>query len=193
MKLSRFAAVFAACFVAGGASASIVTDLIGDKDGLGLGLTDGDGFRYTDVGSGDGDGTDVWRLSDYTYSHTYSLAGLGALTSASLEIAAGGIGFSAVASVLVNGTLVGTLTDGDDVGPAYNYYFVDMIDLASVLGSLDGADSVTIDVVLSGDGWALDYSELTVTGTSAAVPLPASLALMLGGLGALGVARRRAA
>ena len=54
----------------------------------------------------------------------------------------------------------------------------------------DTADTITIDVVLDGDGWALDYSELTVTG----IPLPAPFLLLGGALLGLGfVGRKRVA
>lgn len=191
MKRKILGAGLCLALSAGAASAGTLTDIIGDKDGLGLGLSSGDGFDYTAVGSGDGDGTDVWiQFGTRSFTHTYSLAGLGALTSAALEIAAGGAGLDRAPELFLDGTLIGSLTDGDGVGPDYNYYFVDTFDLTPYLALLDGSDQVTISVV-SGDGWALDYSELTLSDGLAAVPLPAALPLMALGLAGLGFVGRR--
>lgn len=191
MNLKLYAAGLFFSVSAATASAATVVDLIGDKDGLGLGLVNGDGFNYADVGAGDGDGTDVWRFGTQSFTHTYSLAGLGPITSASIELGHGGDGFNEPGRLLIDGVDVGLLTDGDNVGPDYNYYFVDTFDLLPYIGLLDGSDTVTVSLVAPGDGWALDYSELVLSDDAAPIPLPASLPLLAMGVLGFGIALRR--
>lgn len=176
----------------GTASAATVVDLFGDKDGLGVGVTSGDSFDWSSVGPGDGDGTDQWVYGSQSYTHTFDLSALGgAITSASLSIFTGGQGLNGLSSVYINGDLIGQLTDGDDAGPGYNYAWLDTFDLTPYVSSLiTGIVNVEI-VPLSGsnDGWALGYSELTVT---SAVPVPAAVWLFGSGiLGLIGFSKRK--
>ncbi len=175
----------------GTVSAATVVDLVGDKDGLGIGVTSGSSFEYSTVGPGDGDGTDEWVYNTQSYTHTFDLSTLGGpITSASLSIFTGGQGFNGLTSVYMNGELIGQLTDGDNVGGDYNVAWLDTFDLtayASILAS--GTVSIEIVPVGSGDGWALDYSELTVT---SAVPVPAAVWLFGSGIfGLIGFSRRK--
>lgn len=186
MKISISTMIVAILVLSSLAQGSTVVDLIGDKDGFGLGVLDGQGFDWTTVGLGDGDGTDVWRHGDFSWNHTYDLLSLGGpVASASLAIFHGGDGFGSLSEVFVNGTSVGFLTDLDDVGPAYNYAALDVLDLTPYVGLLAGADTINVQVASSDDGWVLDYSELTVS----SIPEPATMALL--GLGGLLLRRRK--
>lgn len=177
------AAVSLAAF-AGTASATV--SQIGDADGFGIGATNGTSFNWAAVGAGDGNGTDAWQFGTQSYTHNYAMP-VGA-TFASLEVFTGGQGLNGLTSVFLNDTLIGTLTDGDNAGPGYNYAWKDTFNLTPYLGLLTGHDTVKFQTVEGGDGWVLDYSKLTVS----AVPEPSSYAMLALGLGGLAaVARRR--
>ena len=173
------------------AAAATLVSLVGDKDGLGLGLASGDGFDFDLVGPVDVQGTDDFSFGNFSFVHDYALAGV--ITSASLEIFSGGLGRNALSSVFFNGTLIGNLTDGDDVGPLYNYAFKDVFDLTPYAALLTGHDSVEIrpaSPLL--DGGAVDYSQLSVTiGPAAAVAEPSGPALVGLALAALVASTRR--
>lgn len=55
--------------------------------------------------------------------------------------------------MLIDGQLLGTLTDGDDVGPMYNYAWRNTFDLSSFLALLDGSNTLTFQTISGGDGW----------------------------------------
>ena len=178
----------------GVANATTVVDLYGDQDGFGIGLSHGDGANYTSiVNEADDDGfTDTWVYSTQSWSHVYDLSSLGTLTTATLEIFTLGQGLQGLTSLYVDDQLVGTLTDGDDVGPAYNYAFIDSFDLLAFSSYLDGADTLRIETLSSGDGWALDYSMLTLSDDVSSVPVPAAVWLFGSGLiGLLGYGKRK--
>ena len=188
MKLNCVSLIIAAMAASLSSGAFAVESQIGDQDGFGIGVLDGEGFGWGAVGPADGNGTDVWQYGSQSYVFSYSLP-VGA-QFASLEVFTGGQGLGGLTSVFINSQLVGTLTDGDDVGPSYNYAWKNTFDLTPYVGLLTGSDTLSFQTVESGDGWVLDYAKLTVT----AVPEPTSYAMVLAGLAAVGVfARRRKA
>ena len=120
MRIFGIAAVAALGALAMPAVTATVSEQVGHVDGLGLGLSGRDGFLWTDVASSGGEsGTDVWRYGGTSIGLTYALDG--PVTGASLEVGAGGLGYLGAASLYVGGVKVGDFTDGDDVGPDYNY------------------------------------------------------------------------
>ena len=183
-------------FLVSAANSAMIVDLIGDKDGFGIGAESGSSFDWTAIGSGDGDGTDVWMYGDYSYTHTYDISELSEpISYATLEIFTGGQGWYGESSIHVDSTLVGTLSDGDtdDGGSGENIAWLDTFDLTPYASLIDGAETITIDTVLSGDGWSLDYSEFTLSDDGTApVPEPSTILLMgVGLLGLVGFNRKR--
>ena len=186
------AAIAAALLAAAGVTNAVtVVGTLGDKDGFGIGVTSGAGFDFEAIGAGDGDGTDVWRDGNLSFTLSYALPT--ASTAASLELFSGGWGLAAPASLYLNGTLVGHLTVGDDVGPLYNYAFKDTFNLTSFAALLTGHDVFEIRLAAGDDdSGVLDYAQLSVTGDVASpVPEPETTLLLAVGLMSLVAARRR--
>jgi len=178
--------------VIGGAAATASADevsILGDKDGLGIGVLDGAAFDFSLVGPPDGNGTDEWRYGSQSWLQTYDPTGA---TAASLAIFTGGQGWFGASTLLLDGQAVGFLTDGDgyDGGDEANRGRFDVFDLTPYLSLLTGSTIFTVQTVNGGDGWALDYSELTLR--TRAVPEPATMVLLgAGTLGLLAARRRR--
>jgi len=193
MKTKSVRAAIAATLLAaaGVTNAVTVVSTLGDKDGFGIGVANGSGFDFEALGAGDGDGTDVWHDGKLSFALNYALPGQ--ITAASLELFSGGFGLEGPARLYLNGTLVGTLTVGDGVGPLYNYAFKDIFDLTSFAPLLTGQDAFEIRLVAGDDdSGALDYAQLTLTSdVVTAVPEPATNALLAVGLLSLLLVRQR--
>lgn len=161
--------------------AATVTSLVGDQDGFNQGLLPDQGFNYVTIAAqpGEAANSDTWIYGSQSWTHTYDISSLGALTSASITIYAGGLGYGASAQLYLGAQLIGTLSDGDDVGPAYNYTKLDTFDLLPYAALLTGSNTFTIQTIGS-DGWTLDYSRLDFTSRTSSVPDSAATVMLLG-------------
>ncbi len=172
-----------------------ITDLHGDKDGFGFNVAPGDGFDalpiiFGDI-DGDGDGTDFWMFGTYSHAFSIDFSSFTQVTSVTLEVFSGGQGQYGLSEVYLDGFFLGTLTDGDGVGPLYNYAWLDTFDITPFITQVTNNPvlSILTQVGHDGrrDGWVVDYTELTVTGEQTPVPEPATLVLF--GTGLLGIFR----
>ena len=183
-----------------------ITSLVGDKDGFGLSgapavPADGTLWRdglggvfftdYRDAGDlANAPFTDIWFAgSDISYTLNYSLSGLTPVAAQlSLQIAgiADPVGNPSRGpwNVFANGTLLGQIPQNSS---ANAFQEIKIYNFNMPVALLTGADSILlrINVPDAGDGYSINYSELTI----AAVPEPSVVALA--GLGALAVAARR--
>ncbi|MFT4151126.1 MAG: VPLPA-CTERM sorting domain-containing protein [Paracoccaceae bacterium] len=177
------------------ASAATVTSTVGDKDCFGTNdACVEDGATWLPGGWGslvqtgsDPSFTDVITNTASTVSWVHSFAA-GAYTAASLVLRTAGIAdIAGPYGIYVDGILVGEMPlDG------YGHILVETFSF-SFDPSLASDGSLTISFTPSwSDSWAIDYSEVTLSTGSAAVPVPAAGLLLAGaiGLGAA-VSRRR--
>ncbi|MFV0513110.1 MAG: hypothetical protein ACK5MY_05690 [Jhaorihella sp.] len=194
--MNRLVKTLSAAVVAAGmgtAASAAVLDLIGDKDCFGAGgaCTEGatlpGGWGAVTQGGGDPAFTDIHTSSGGTTSWTHSF-GAGTYTGGMLSIRTAGIAdIAGPYDVLVDGVSVGMMPfDG------FGHILVETFTFAVGAALLaDGMATVSFDSV-SGDSWAIDYSELTAD--MAAIPVPASLPLLGGALfGLIAFGRRRKA
>jgi len=184
------------------ANSGLITDLIGDKDCFGLGGSCADGDHYRDDLGGDyftdnrsaGEvlGVDQWAgsstLGGPSFTFGLDLAGATAL-SASLEIFTAGIDLGSGATLSFNSTSIGTYVEPSGLENMAKTLF-----FAIPIGLLSNPDSLSFSLSSGSDGFIIDYLELTVvTDSGAAVPAPATLALLGLGLAGLGWSRRKKA
>src|SRR5580765_3248819 len=88
--------------MASSAGAVTLVNLVGDKDGFGIGVLPNQGFDFNLVtGPAEAGGTDIWMTGSHSWTHNYSLIGLGPITSASLEIMTGGQGWQGLSTLYV--------------------------------------------------------------------------------------------
>ena len=189
MRITSLALIFV-MFAPVYANAGLIEVQIGDQDGFGLGTLPDESFPLSTLQTGGGDGTDLWFFGSQSFSLSYDASDIGTITSASLEVFAGGLGWLGIGSLYFDGTFVGQLTDGDINASPNNYARLDFFDLMSLSSLLDGSDTFTISTNRD-DGWALDYMKLTVEYDSHSVPEPGTLALFSIGLAAMGLSRGR--
>jgi len=186
MKKSAVLLVVLLALAALPASAATIQSLVGDKDCFGLGGTCADGALWVDglggafasyQGPGDPTFTDKWD-SDVapTYVHTYSL--LGPAVAATLSVRFAGVADDRGPwDVWFNGANIGQIPT--DTSPDA-YQTVHTYSWLVPVGLLTGSDTVSLQIntPVFNDGYAIDYSELTVeTPGDAPVPEPASLLL----------------
>ncbi|MBW8846210.1 MAG: PEP-CTERM sorting domain-containing protein [Burkholderiales bacterium] len=176
------------------AQAGAVTTQLGMDDGLGLTLASGDAFYFGDLNPGTG--VDEWHEGGF--STVLSSSWSGTVVAASLEVFSGGWGLDAPAQVLLNGTVIGTLSVGDLTATpsGENVAFRDVFSLDPFLGLLNGNDLIEIQPANAGDDGALGLLKLTLRTQDAGgntVAEPASLALAgLALVGVVATRRRRA-
>lgn len=195
--LKKLIAVIAlSCGVAGASSAATTTSLLGDKDCFGTGgacLEDGS-WVPTLWGGASSDLSDpaftdrlISTSSTTSWTHTFAA---GSYDAASLKFLTAGIAdIFGPYDVFVDGTMVGSMPlDG------FGHILAETFTFAVPVGLLvDGLAEVSFTSV-SGDAWAIDYSELTLYSKDgpSPVPLPAGLPLLIGALGGLAFLRRKA-
>jgi hypothetical protein len=198
MKLS---CVLMLCLLAASAAtAGTVVSLYGDIDCFGLpGVTscpDGSlwetglgGVFWTDYRDpaeiAANSVTDIWAApgSVSWTQPAYSTAGA---LSASFSIRIAGIadGYGPY-PVLFDGTSIGLIPDNLSAN-AFQEVLTYTFNVPVAL--LNGSDTIAINGT-DGDGYIIDYAQLTVTNNATGVPEPATLGLLLLGFGAFGAAR----
>ena len=190
-------AIVAALIVPIGAYAGTIRILIGDKDGFGAGVKPDESFNAAALpgydGPGDADGTDKWFFNQQSFTFSYTQPEF-PVNAAQLEVFSGGQGIYDNAwvfrptSVFLNNTFIGYLSDGQPAPEFANTARKDVINLGPHLGLLTGYDTVSFRPwttgSMIGDGWILDYTQLTLH--TRAVPDPGST-LLLFGIGLVGL------
>ncbi|MFN3261479.1 MAG: VPLPA-CTERM sorting domain-containing protein [Pikeienuella sp.] len=205
-------ALAAALLSAGQASAASLTFTLGDEDCFGLGGPCADGSDFVSVaptdrsGPGDPAGTDVFGPNG-TLNFSF-LVDLGGEVATSATVSARTVGLDLVdlggfgdafigARFLFNGVDIGTFSTGSPLEIATASFAVApgaLMDLA--INMLTIVPEEAFEQFQVFEDFAVDFARLSIetqAGPTAAVPLPGALWLLLGGLGALGALRRKAA
>jgi hypothetical protein len=188
------------------ASAAVIVNLVGDKDGFGLPgapAVPADGTLWRDDLGGvffndyrtasdlaNAPFTDIWTSDPSpSWLHTYNLAGE-TVIGGQLELQIAGIAdFRGPHDVSLNSVVIGQIPT--NLGPnGFQEIRRYVFNVAPAL--LTGLSNASIDIS-GGDGYSINYSELTVVTQAQAVPEPTTLAIFgLGGLGlAFSAVRRR--
>lgn len=174
---------------------STTTIQFGDADGFGIGTLDGASFAFGSVTSTALDGvTDSFGATDITLDFLFDFAGQ-VVTGATLSFFHGGAGSltgGTPGRVSISGTEIGTFNSftGSNIGVFSSFALG-----PSQFGLIKTLAPTTVSFdVDQNDAWVLDFARLSVTldDAPAAIPLPASLPLVLSGLLGLGWFGRRA-
>ncbi len=198
MKMHKAAVALTLIVIASAANAGVITVLNGDKDCFGLGGTCSIGDNYNiDLGgsffvdnstASDPVGTDIWE-SGFDPSFTYSLGLSGVtVTSASLDLFVAGPDLGTGISLAINGTSIGSYLEASGRSNLAN-----LVSFTVPISALiDGVNTLAVTASNGGDGYIIDYTELSVE-TAMAEPVPAPPTLVLLALGLLGLGLHRKA
>lgn len=201
--------LFVAAFIAFAGQASAASWMIGDDDGYGIGIPDGANHTFVgpikdyrsaaEMAATDGaQFTDTYSTTHPGYSPqagtvaTFTFAGLGNTWSAG-HLVIDAADFQADTFGHVITTFNGIVQDfGYNDGypkTVIHEYDLDAAVLASI--NLTGQLNISINRNGSGDFYGFDYLKLNDFPITSAVPEPETYAMMLAGLGLMGVVARR--